>query len=334
MQFIETVEGYLSTKNEENRNVYTPRIYGFINFLKEEKNVTDKNYIEYLSALKIDIILESLENYISTNSIRKKSVAYFYARTVKLYFSYLNDNGIENERLIKSFALTNAYSYDNQIRRYIENNETLKKVESKDAIELEDIKLLIATLDEQIEECIQNKDIMTCVTHRYNPYNYFVNLLVIKLMIFTGCDYVGLRELKADCLDVRKLKIDINTYTLRLPDNLGEQLILYHNIKNERNLHGNTFFVLCNGQELSRQTSDISYIIKNIIGREDTAGIRKYVITEMIRKGINQSFIMKLTGVGLTIFEDCQNTVNKERHVEANRYIDSKMRDMITFDYL
>lgn len=334
MQFIETVEGYLLTKNEENRNVYAPRIYGFIHFLQDEKNVTDKNYVEYLSALKMDIILESLENYISTNSIKKKSVAYFYARTVKLYFSYLNDNGIENEKLIKSFALTNAYSYDNQIRKYIENNETLKKVEAKDAIELEDIKLLITAIDEQIQDCINNKDVMTSVAHRFNPYNYLVNLLVIKLMIFTGCDYAGLRELKLDCLDAKKLKIEINTYTLHLPDNLGEQLIAYQNIKNERNLCNNTFFVLCNGQELSRQTSDISYIIKNIIGREDTAGIRKYVITEMIRKGINQSFIMKLTRVGLTMFESCQNTVNKERHVEANRYIDSKMRDMITFDYL
>ena len=54
----------------------------------------------------------------------------------------------------------------------------------------------------------------------------------------------------------------------------------------------------------------------------------------MIRKGINQSFIMKLTGVGLTMFEACQNTVNLERHVDANRYIDSKMRDMRVFDYL
>ena len=82
------------------------------------------------------------------------------------------------------------------------------------------------------------------------------------------------------------------------------------------------------------QTREVSDIIENAIGRKDTTGIRKYVITEMIRKGINQSFIMKLTGVGLTMFEACQNTVNLERHVDANRYIDSKMRDMRVFDYL
>lgn len=63
MNLLETVEGYLSTKKEENRNVYSPRIYGFINYLKDEKNITDKNYVEYLSAIKIDIIIESLDNY-------------------------------------------------------------------------------------------------------------------------------------------------------------------------------------------------------------------------------------------------------------------------------
>ena len=109
MNLIETVEGYLTTKNEENKNVYSPRIYGFINYLKEEKNVTDNNFVEYLSALKIEIIIESLDDYIKNNSISKKSAAYFYARTIKLYFSYLNDNGIENQTLLRSFALTNSY---------------------------------------------------------------------------------------------------------------------------------------------------------------------------------------------------------------------------------
>lgn len=80
------------------------------------KNVTDKNYIEYLLALKIETILESLEYFIKNNQIKKKSVAKFYAITIKLYFYYLYDNGIENENLKKLFAYTNSLSYDNQIQ--------------------------------------------------------------------------------------------------------------------------------------------------------------------------------------------------------------------------
>lgn len=119
-----------------------------------------------------------------------------------------------------------------------------------------------------------------------------------------------------------------------MPDNLGEQLIEYVSIKRKRLLKTRKFFVLSSDKELALQTKKLSEILDEIIGRQDTTGLRKYVIIEMIRKGINQSFIMKLTGVGSTMFEDCQRIVNKERHVEANRYIDSKMRDMVLFDCL
>lgn len=334
MNFLETIEGYLARKNEENRKVYAPRIHSFASFLQREKNVTDKNYKEYLSAMNLDVIIESLEDYIISNQIKKKSVAFFYARTVKLYFYYLNDNGIENENLIKAFAYTNVRSYDNQIRKYIENNAALQMVETKDAIEFEEIKFLITAIDEQIEESVRDDEIMTCVSQRCNPYNNLVYLLGLKLMIFTGIDYAGLRKLTANCFDSKRLKISINTYTLHLPDHLGEQLATYETIKHTRKINGDFFFVLSNNQIIPRETYQLSYIIESAIGRGDTSGIRKFVITEMIRKGINQSFIMTLTNAGLTMFEDCQNTVNIERHVEANRYIDSKMRDMIAFDYL
>lgn len=105
-------------------------------------------------------------------------------------------------------------------------------------------------------------------------------------------------------------------------------------IKRKRLLKTRKFFVLSSDKELALQTKKLSEILDEIIGRQDTTGLRKYVIIEMIRKGINQSFIMKLTRVGSTMFEDCQRIVNKERHVEANRYIDSKMRDMVLFDCL
>lgn len=334
MEFLETIEGYLATKNEENRNVYVPRIYSFAKFLQEEKNVTDKNYKEYLSALKMDVIIDSLENFIISNQIKKKSVAFFYARTVKKYFCYLNDIGIENVELLKTFAYTNSKSYDNKIRKYIENNATLEMVETKEAVDFEEIKLLITSINEQIEECINDVEVLTCTESRYNPYNNLVYLLGLKLMIFTGIDYAGIRKLEVNCFDCKKLKITINTYTIHVPDNLGEQLSIYEYIKNKRGIKGDRFFVLCNEQIIPKETYQFSYLIEEIIGRGDTSGIRKYAITEMIRKGINQSFIMKLTNVGLTIFEDCQNTVNTERHIDANRYIDSKMRDMRIFDYL
>ncbi len=95
-------------------------------------------------------------------------------------------------------------------------------VETKEAVDFEEIKLLITSIDEQIEECVNDAEVLTCTENRYNPYNNLVYLLGLKLMIFTGIDYAGIRKLEADCFDCKKLKITINTYTIHVPDNLGD----------------------------------------------------------------------------------------------------------------
>ena len=74
--------------------------------------------------------------------------------------------------------------------------------------------------------------------------------------------------------------------------------------------------------------------MNEILQRKDLTGLRKYVIIEMILKGINQSYIMKLTGAGTKIFDACQRIVNEQRHFEANRFIDSRIREMEIFDIL
>ena len=334
MDFMETIEGYINGKSSNSRGTYAPRINAFASFLREEKEIGDRNFKEYLTAINSDIILEALNKYIIDKSIRKETVAYFYATAVKDYFYYLNELGIENEHLMKEFAYKNNKSYEKKITEFVENNPNLEKVESKSPLDFEDIKILIAAIDEKIEKAICNPIVITCDRDKYNPFNDLSYFLVLKIMIFAGTEYVGLRSLEEKCLDVTRRKITINTYTLHMPDNLGEQLIEYINIKSKRCMRSDKLFVLSGNKELILQTRKLSELLDEIIGRKDTVGVRKYVIIEMIRKGINQSFIMKLTGVGTTIFEDCQRVVNEERHVEANRYIDSKMRDMVVFDYL
>lgn len=334
MNFRDTIEGYIKEKNSNSRRTYAPRINLFANFLQNEKEVGDKNFKEYLSAINTDIILEALNSYITNNLIKKETVAYFYARTIKDYFYYLNEIGIENEHLMKEFGYKNNLSYEKKITKFVESNPNLEKVEPKSPLDVEEIKILIAAIDEKIDYAINNPIVDTCNRDKCNPFNDLAYFWVLKVMIFTGIEYSGLRILEENCLDEIRRKITINTYTLHLPDNLGEQLIEYVNIKRKRLLKTRNFFVLSGGKELALQTRKLSEILDEIIGRQDITGLRKYVIIEMIRKGINQSFIMKLTGVGSTVFEDCQRIVNKERHVEANRYIDSKMRDMVLFDCL
>lgn len=53
MNFRDTIEGYIKEKNSNSRGTYAPRINLFANFLQNEKEVGDKNFKEYLSAINI-----------------------------------------------------------------------------------------------------------------------------------------------------------------------------------------------------------------------------------------------------------------------------------------
>lgn len=334
VKFRETIDEYLKSKNEKSRGTYAPRLNSFYGYLHTEKNINDQNFQEYLAALKTDVLVDALNYYIVTNDIHKQSAAYFYARAIKDYFHFLNDIGIENFTLLKEFAYKNLKSYDAKMKEVIENNKSLKKVEGKEPIDIEDIKLLITELDERIEKAAKNSQIIECVQTKCNPYNDLTYFLALKIIAFSGIDYNGIRDLRKDCFDVEKNKIVINSYNLHLPDNLASQLKYYVRIKNERKIESEYFFVLHSGEELVLQTREVSDTLNEILQRKDLTGLRKYVIIEMILKGINQSYIMKLTGAGTKIFDACQRIVNEHRHFEANRFIDSRIREMEIFDIL
>ena len=54
----------------------------------------------------------------------------------------------------------------------------------------------------------------------------------------------------------------------------------------------------------------------------------------MIRRGINQSVIIDFTGNQEDIYRNCQNEVNEEKLESRNRYLDSKLRGIESFDIL
>lgn len=337
MLFYETIDNYIATKELSSRSAYINKITSFYNFLSNEKNINDNNFIVYLSAMTTKEIIEGLSYFIEHNDIKKQSVAFHYSCVIKGYFDFLYDLGVENTKLIKEtgYKNTNPKSYFFQINNYIEKHPQLIIKESKDALDFEDIKLLIDECDNGIKEILSNqKEYIARPTKRKKPYNTLVYLLSLKLMIFAGTKYSSIRILPLSCFDMNKHKITINTFTIHLPDNLCTQLKLYIALRDEFNIKSDYLFSLRTGEQLKEITSGLSDCLKQFIGRSDTVGIIKYVVIEMIKKGINQNFIMRLTGIGPDIFQDCQDFVNKEKHFEANRYIDSQLRDMITFDYL
>lgn len=68
--------------------------------------------------------------------------------------------------------------------------------------------------------------------------------------------------------------------------------------------------------------------------RTDIQGIIRFVIIEMMKKGITTDIIKEFTGVGNTIISDCLIIINKDINLERKVYLDSTIRALKTFRYL
>ncbi len=63
-------------------------------------------------------------------------------------------------------------------------------------------------------------------------------------------------------------------------------------------------------------------------------GLAKYSVINMILDGMNQSIIMDLTGFEDDVFGYCQEEVNKIKAVSKDRYINSNIRGIETYDLI
>ena len=82
---------------------------------------------------------------------------------------------------------------------------------------------------------------------------------------------------------------------------LGDQLIKYVSVKQKRDIQSDNFFVHSDGKSLAQQTSKMGAIINEIIQRQDSTGIRKYVI---IADKISLKFL------STTPFSFCRKSAN------------------------
>ncbi len=171
--------------------------------------------------------------------------------------------------------------------------------------------------------------------------------IIIKLYLLYGLsadklsklrvlDYSSERNvLKIPC-SVRK---DIIIY-LELPYGLSKEICIYIS---ERGLDDNDFLFLTeNGNVIT--SNYIDDYLKNIRksyyegvrpmpeNQFTPTGLQKYAIINMIEEGMNQSIIMDFTGQGSDIFNDCQNIVDENKHLNRNRYINHMIRGIVSYD--
>jgi site-specific recombinase XerD len=127
--FIESIDTFIELTEVVG---YRNDLLVFKSFI-ETKQINDYTWLNYLSGINTDVIIDSLNYYIVKNKVSSVSTAKRYASAVKEFFSFM----FENNYIFKnsffhelSFKFDNEESYSYQINRAISKNQGLKDAES------------------------------------------------------------------------------------------------------------------------------------------------------------------------------------------------------------
>lgn len=320
---------------EKNVTGYDTCINSFKNFLVNKNMMNDDTAKIYFQGIRSGELIKGLEYYIDNNYVTSYTAASKYASCIKEYFlGIVQKEYIKNDELMSEFAFKTE---ENKSYRYKVNTFLDKKPEITESAgfeTFEDVQDLIQACDLRMD----NEKYISKALSSQMYFNKYRSALIIKLIILTGAAYRTLIDIKKSDLDLRHCIITINGFTVHLPNNLIDQLRkyieLHQKLIDKSNKDTDQLFIEFDGSTIREQNSITINFLKGLTGRSDLNGIIKYTIINMIKKGINQSIILKFTGVGDTIYNNCQDIVNNTMDLKSSRYLDSKIRSIETFDLL
>lgn len=326
-----SVADFISIKNIDR---YKQCMNVFKGYLIEKKVLSVLR--TYFQGIRSDDLVDSLEYYVVHNNVTSFGAANVYAACIQEYFKFIIARGlVKNDELMAEFAypIDDKKSCRNKINSYLSKEPRIKASMQFEPVTEEEAKDII-------DECnliIERLNNIEKVTRTQKDYNKLRSSIILKIMLLTGITYRCLIKIKVDSLDLKHGQITINGLTFHLPNKLIDDLVFYKDVRekivNESN-NTQTLFVESSGCEISELTSTTSGFLCTLTGRKDLNGVIKYGIINLIRNGVNQSIIEKLTEVGKSIYNDCQKQVNSTMDYKASRYLDSKIRDINIFDLL
>lgn len=332
--FESSIKEFLIDKSVEGYDIIMNYFNEFVIKVKKINHSTIKNVFQGIRA---EFLIESLDWYSNSKSAKSFGACNKFASCIKEYFVYIIDNEyIENQELIAEFGYPtySDKSFRYKVNNYLANNENISKGDGSDIFDLDTIKDLISDCDRTMNDDY----ILTRLDKMQMYYNKFRSALIIKLIVYTGVAYRILPTIGYNDIDTMHCSITINGLTVRLPNNLTDQFRKYLDIRksllDKHHKKSNYLFIEFNENNLSSKTTTVSSFLKDLTGRGDLNGIIKFSVTNMIKRGINQSIIMKFTSVGDTIYNWCQNEVNTHMDLKSSKYLDSKLRGLDVFDLL
>ena len=309
--------GFLTNKPEG----YKSHIYSFDSFINDKIKGSDF-LLEYLMGISTSTIIDSIDYYIEKNKITSVNRVEHYATAIKEYVLYLFSNNFKfnqefkNQILLPSFD-KNSYWY--RIKEHIREKENLNEQKSFNSLSNEEYEGIMIRCNEVINDSkYLDKEISK------NGFEDITSALLIKITLSFGLKYNVISNLKLKDIDFKYNTLNINGYSINLPNQLIDDLGIYEHIisllKNDKKRK----FLLCdmNLEKLSKNTTTCSNFLRNISGRGDFNGLIQFVIVRMLKNGIDSFVIRDFTGNKDTIIKKCQEQVFREN---KNEYLNAKL---------
>lgn len=301
---------------------YKHDIINFNEYLKLQWNnsLSDDALRFLLQGIDVEFILKSLIYNVETlKKYKSKTTAKRYATVIGQFFNYIRRNtDIENPGLYDaiSYNRLRENAYMKRMVSYIDGCSSLAGIVEQDVLNQDKVEVILKWSDEQFREC------------RWEDGTKFRKAMAaigIKMMLLYGITYRELRKIRWDAYDELYGNIVINGFHLRLPYRLSVQLkqMKYFVKKNEIINNENLLFTDSSGQAWADITSysGIPDYLGALIGVTSVTSIVKYGISQLLKAGLSDSIIKKMTGASEKLIQGC--ILHEDS--ELNRIINNKL---------
>lgn len=257
-----------------------------------------------LKGIDVDFILKSLIYNVETiKRYKSKTKAKRYATVIGQFFNYVRKTtDIGNSDLYNaiSYNRLRENSYMQQMMSYIDKCEMLAGIVEQEPLTSTEAEIMLKWANEQL------------TAHEWEDSTSFRKAMAaigIKMMMLYGITYRELRKMKWSDYDEIYACIMVNEFELRLPLKLSIQLknmkkfVFNRKIINDENL----LFADFQGESWNDITSSsgIPDYMGALIGITSVTSIVKYGISQLLKAGLSDSVIKKVTGASEKLIQGC-----------------------------
>lgn len=319
MDYVKIVEEF-SGKYPDYRN----DVRNFTEYLKKQwrNSLSDANIRFLLQGLDVEFLLDSLIYNVEEREIyKRKNAAKKYATVIGLFFNYIRRNtDIENPTLYESISYNRLRenTYMKRMMSYINACDKLQGTIELEGIGRSGAEKVLEWSDDQLED--ENKWYSNIEEAKIDEtaFRKAMAALGIKMMLIYGFTYRELRKIKIAQYNSIRSTILVNGFELRLPINMGIQMKRMKDFLNKNKISNDQGFLFTNaqGEEWGEITSasGISDLLFPLIESTSVTSIVKYGIGQLLKAGLNDSIIKRLTGASDTLIKGC--IVHNEEDIE------------------